>query len=920
MEDNIQLSKETLVGDEIVSTDIFPKSNTSSIVDDLSGTSLKELIERLWSAINNKLSRVVNSVNGRTGVVVLTSQDVGLGNVDNVSFGDIKKWVIEQIRTQLEHKRLKLFNDLEALQQLIVANNLNDAESSFFIDHLNDKDLRSYIGYITLSSDKNSLIYNMYPINTIGGMDSSIVYKNKDNEAYFPDKPYGQLGVNISSYEDALYVYEGLNPNESGLRIDKSGFGGKLYYYDGIYGDGKTFDDTALIKPESTSDTDQVCSIYINDTKIGDNFILNNTNLHLNDLIVCGFKDYRSSDNNSGMFVLDSTKIPYSVISRGNFYHLNDIIEVTTGTMYVLTSEIPDGWKYTYTEYYTYDQSSKKYIKLQEQPTAPEWKVNTYYRRDNEISIKVVVTRIEGTGCVYGINLAYCDPASQTLLDKIFGESSDSTIVFDTKPIYRIDNNRTTTYMLLKSKPDSWETTYTKYYTRQLVSNRYVYTQIPQSDEPPAWEENKYYSEYIYDNSVGIGLQIKLSKSWWINNKRSIDKRFNKELTFRGTCIGAVTSAPTRTDKSKPFVISFYKMKPLLGPGLQYSSDSKLHNDEYITLQIREGHINQYSGVRTQSYNISGLSIANDWGEYRLDGNEADIYSNRSGNTVYNPSRAQRYAVLPQGVVPVMTNSQDSSGGLTVMTDMSLCIQPHTPYTKIIYDSNEASQVVKNYYGEFPSDVIMHDNGAPSYVGVNLAKAVYNKNHFVYVKTYEKPSDWDTNYKNYYTKNTKGIYIPITDESVPEWTYDTYYTRHYTKNDIPTTDIDDVPNILDQYIFTNLSGLKIVGRDVTVNKKLLGLDNTEKYFEDESYEQADIDGYDMSGGLMVNVGRGLRIAPTCIPETGYNYYESGKVEVKLGEGLTFDDKGRICLDTSIFGEGFEVTHDSSGKLKINIVK
>ena len=54
MEDNIQLSKETLVGDEIVSTDIFPKSNTSSIVDDLSGTSLKELIERLWSAINNK--------------------------------------------------------------------------------------------------------------------------------------------------------------------------------------------------------------------------------------------------------------------------------------------------------------------------------------------------------------------------------------------------------------------------------------------------------------------------------------------------------------------------------------------------------------------------------------------------------------------------------------------------------------------------------------------------------------------------------------------------------------------------------------------------------------------------------------------------------------------------------------------------
>ena len=111
--DRIQLKREQVVGNEVALEDINPKTNTKSIDDSNSGVSLDETIDRLWNSINNKLSRIVNSVNGRTGVVILSSEDVGLGNVDNVSYADIKKWVIERLAQEFNTKRIKLFESLD---------------------------------------------------------------------------------------------------------------------------------------------------------------------------------------------------------------------------------------------------------------------------------------------------------------------------------------------------------------------------------------------------------------------------------------------------------------------------------------------------------------------------------------------------------------------------------------------------------------------------------------------------------------------------------------------------------------------------------------------------------------------------------------------------------------------------------------
>ena len=115
MQDNIQLKQEEIVGNEVVLSDINPKTSSNSVTDSATGVQLNETLEKMWNSINNKLTRIVNSVNGRTGVVVLRSEDVGLGNVDNVSFGDIKQWVIDLLTTEFGNKRFKLFEDFSQL-------------------------------------------------------------------------------------------------------------------------------------------------------------------------------------------------------------------------------------------------------------------------------------------------------------------------------------------------------------------------------------------------------------------------------------------------------------------------------------------------------------------------------------------------------------------------------------------------------------------------------------------------------------------------------------------------------------------------------------------------------------------------------------------------------------------------------------
>lgn len=252
--DNIRLKQEDVFGEHSVLTDINPVTNTGSIDDDASGEKLNDTLNRVWQAINNKLSRIVNSVNGRTGVVVLTSDDVGLGNVDNVSFADIKSWVIEQIENAFENKQLRLYDTYDRVIEALDANDKTMSWAPFFCDIYGENDRRSVIGLYKWNPSSSHLDADYRMINTIGYADPSIIYRTTptdynpgasgeaDYEKY-ADIPVGGIGVNIYKEpraEDQILYLEGARSparkDQTGLRLDHDKIGSRMYYEETPYG------------------------------------------------------------------------------------------------------------------------------------------------------------------------------------------------------------------------------------------------------------------------------------------------------------------------------------------------------------------------------------------------------------------------------------------------------------------------------------------------------------------------------------------------------------------------------------------------------------------------------------------------------------------------------------------------------------
>ncbi len=226
--DNVQLKKEDVLNDSVVLSDINPITNTNSVDDSVSGEKLNETLSRIWNAINNKLTRIVNSVNGRTGVVVLSAEDVGLGNVDNISFAEIKEWIRQLMEAEFVNRSLKLYNALAEVDEVCLTNDESYVGAPFFCDIIDENDKRSCIGCYVWNNLTSSLGYIQHPINTIGYTDGSIIYNEQVGST---DLRGGGIGVHIHPDEQAL-----LNYNNEGLRIDPTKIVGKTYYFDSLYG------------------------------------------------------------------------------------------------------------------------------------------------------------------------------------------------------------------------------------------------------------------------------------------------------------------------------------------------------------------------------------------------------------------------------------------------------------------------------------------------------------------------------------------------------------------------------------------------------------------------------------------------------------------------------------------------------------
>ena len=243
-QDKVQLKREEVVGSDVVLQDINPKTKTNSITDSTKGVPLDQVLAMIKNMINNKLSRNVNSVNGRTGVVVLDASDVGLSNVDNVSFGDIKRWVIEYMGDIFGTKRIILKEYLTEIHTIIGTNDKAYADTPFYCEKGDSQsgDYMAYIGYIYWDAEHEMLKEEHRQIRVIGYTDRSLIYNTNVGDRHFSN---GGLAVNIWKGEDALKVmnnvisqtgYSAEELGESGLYIDKSKIVPDVYFFDGIYG------------------------------------------------------------------------------------------------------------------------------------------------------------------------------------------------------------------------------------------------------------------------------------------------------------------------------------------------------------------------------------------------------------------------------------------------------------------------------------------------------------------------------------------------------------------------------------------------------------------------------------------------------------------------------------------------------------
>ena len=223
-ESQVQLKREEIVGDEVVLSDINPSTTSDSVTHSTNGLPLDEELSRIWNSINDKLSRVVNSVNARTGVVVLTAEDVGLGNVDNISFAEIQDWVIERMKQEFSNRAFKLFTYLDEADNILAGNDKSMAGCGFYASkgRQQDNDNRSYIGVFWWDNASQTLQTSTKSIQVIGATDSSVLY---DEKAGSRDYRQGKLGINIWKDEDGLEIYEGASPDpsepkaNSGLRL-----------------------------------------------------------------------------------------------------------------------------------------------------------------------------------------------------------------------------------------------------------------------------------------------------------------------------------------------------------------------------------------------------------------------------------------------------------------------------------------------------------------------------------------------------------------------------------------------------------------------------------------------------------------------------------------------------------------------------
>jgi hypothetical protein len=145
---------------------------------------------------------------------------------------------------------------------------------------------------------------------------------------------------------------------------------------------------------------------------------------------------------------------------------------------YTLLTTEPADWSTNYTDYYTYDESTKEYTPVPEGAGAPEWQAETYYRKngDGDGEKGKIYQDLGGTPILFyrwtGMN---------------FAETGTPAVTPD------VDGADAAVFTLTTEEPANWSTNYTDYFTFDDTKPHNKYEAVPAGDTAPTWEADTYY-------------------------------------------------------------------------------------------------------------------------------------------------------------------------------------------------------------------------------------------------------------------------------------------------------------------------------------------------------------------------------------------------------------------------------------------
>lgn len=831
--DNIRLKQESMdqEGQQILE-DINPITNTKSIDDSASGEKLYETLMRMWNAINNKLTRIVNSVNGRTGPVLLTSDDVGLGNVDNISYAEIKEWVLNTIREAFSNLCLRLYNDFSEVETIVASNDPAYANVPFYCDNGPNGDPRAHIGFFYWDPVTSRLEHMEKAIPTVARTDGSVYYISDESDTNIQPygetdpRPLGELGVNIFHPEvyETIYVVNGETKAESGLKIDGSKIVGRLYYADGVYGNGEPDDGTAFLwfaDPPRITGTWKGPEITIlfdgvelrNDMDSNFKYHLKKSAAQssadvafpfkIGDLVLCNFKAYPSAHSAS------------AVLYNG----MDNRLMWRTPALGIVTSA--PAFENNFNDPYVIDFKSLNQF--------PGW------------GLQYLKNHRDATRDIEGNILAVKVNASPDGMYNYSGLQVLADITNDSNPINQSEVFGTYQIGDIGTQYGSYGTNYE---TGQLLrmrfdvdgklSNTIFYVKRADENDGHIMQMGVVYDPTVYDHygidKTGLGAKRDdftygpyESHSVNINGERS---------SFDAVIIGKATFTGTDPDVTFSDIVD--------GPGIGEGA--------LLSVGSRPGSV---------------LHTIGTYGSYvRPDEVSSEGFTSASGGT-----------------------TDDTYAGLMITTDASICVNPNTLFGRwfdpdkpgtytIDKNGNKVgitSKLVQNYttsrtIPQMDRDPLTYgvlaDN---SPLSVNLRKEVQYFNY----KT-------DDSYGTLAYRNLSGLQIvPFETDVNFESTRSKY---HGNQSDKLNAD----------YLFTPIPGAKkeqygdvdAIDRWSIIRRIFAETRGT----DGDHVPSGDI----LSGGLQINTGKYVEIDPSYTPLNPDTYYESGRLQVRTGRGFTED--------------------------------